>query len=264
MTTIYKQTKVGIAGLGAIGGAVARALIDGIEGYELHAASEINHDQAFDIPCVSFEGLAQSCDLIIETLPPEIVPELAEAVFKEEKDLILASSSALLLHPELLEKKGARKGRIIVSSGALSGLDGVSALAQTGIKSAKISTTKKPAGYEGAPHIIQNQIKLEEITEKEKLFSGNALEASKAFPANINVAATLSLAGIGPEKTEVEIWADPDIKGNTHEIKIIGEFSALTSKVENTPDPKNPKSSMLTAHSIISVLKKIENPLVVL
>lgn len=258
--------KVGIAGMGAIGSAVARALIKGkgIDGYTLHAASDETPSDEFDIPYISFEELAKDCDLVIEALPPFVVPQLTAHIFKEGKDLILISSSALLLHPEAFEGHDPNISRIIVPSGALSGLDGVASMMQGGIESAKITTTKKPKGYAGAPYIVANDIDVTAITEKQRLFEGNALEAAKAFPANINVAATLSLAGIGPERTRVEIWADPDIPGNTHEIHIQGTYSTITSKVENTPDPANPKSSMLAAQSIISVLKKLKEPITIL
>ncbi|MCB1532495.1 MAG: DUF108 domain-containing protein [Alphaproteobacteria bacterium] len=255
---------VGIAGMGAIGRAVARALVDGIDGYHLHAASDVNPPTEFDIPYFDFEQLCKSCDLIIEALPPHIVPQLTPHIFAHEKDAILISSSALLLYPEILAQKDSVTSRIIVPSGALSGLDGVSALKQMGIERALIATTKKPMGYDGAPYIVENNIDLAAIKTKECLFKGNAIEASRAFPANINVAATLSLAGIGPERTQVEIWADPEIGGNTHEITVSGEFSTIRGRVENTPDPANPKSSMLAAQSIISVLKKMNAPVVVL
>lgn len=255
---------VGIAGMGAIGRAVARALQNGIHGYNLHAASDITPPDEFDIPYFDFEQLCKSCDLIVEALPPAIVPELTPHIFAHEKDVVMISSSALLLHPEILAQKNATKSRIILPSGALSGLDGVSALMQMGIKESSIATTKKPMGYDGAPYIVENNIDLSAIKENKMLFKGSAFEASKAFPANINVAATLSLAGIGAENTQVEIWADPEIGGNTHEIKVIGEFSRITGRVENTPDPANPKSSMLAAQSIISVLKKLSEPMVVL
>jgi aspartate dehydrogenase len=256
--------KIGIAGMGALGSAVARALVNGIDGYTLEAASDITPKAEFNVPYVDFDELCQRCDLIIETLPPKIVPDLLDKVFKHEKDVILISSCTLILFPEILEQKRSKNSRIIVPSGAISGLDGVASLAQSGIKSAQIATTKKPLGYAGAPHITENNIDLSTITGKTRLFKGNALEASKAFPANINVAATLSLAGIGPERTQVEVWADPEIAGNTHEITVTGEYSTITGRVQNLPDPANPKSSMLAAQSIIAVLRKMSAPLVVL
>ena len=255
---------VGIAGTGALGSAVARTFINGINGYTLTCASDIKPNKNLNISYVSFTEMAQNCDLIIETLPPPIVPDLCEKVFKEDKDMIMLSACAILLFPEILERHKRVNSRILVPSGALAGIDGGTALAQMGIKNAHIASTKPPKGFSNAPYIIQNNINLNKIKEKTLLFSGNALDAAQGFPANVNVAATLSIAGIGAEKTIVEIWADPNAIGNCHEIKVEGEFSSITAKVENIPDPANPKSSMLAAQSIISLLKKLNEPLVVL
>jgi aspartate dehydrogenase len=255
--------KIGIAGTGAIGAAVARALIKGIEGCELVAVSDLKQNPEIKAPYVSFQELAKISDLVIEALPPGAVPALAEAVFKENKNLLLISSCALLMFPGIMELQRPSESRIIVPSGALAGLDGVSALKQMGIKSARIASTKPPRGYTGAPYVLEKNIDLNEIKTKVRLFKGNALEAAQGFPANVNVAATLSLAGIGPEKTQVEIWADPMAKGNSHEIKVVGEFSTIRAKVENTPDPANPKSSMLAAQSVVSILKKMSEPIAV-
>lgn len=255
---------VGIAGMGAIGSAVARALLKGIPGYNLIAVSDLKPKMDFQIPYVSFEQLAETCDLIIECLPPAAVPELAHETFARDKDLILISSCSLLMFPEIADAQKKSKSRIIVPSGALAGLDGVRALRELGIKSARIASTKPPRGFIGAPYIVENKIDLEYMNTKTKLFSGNALEAARGFPANVNVAATLSLAGIGAEKTMVEIWADPEAKGNAHEIVVEGEFSTISARIENKPDPANPKSSVLAAQSIVALLKGMSEPLVVL
>ena len=259
--------KIGIAGLGAIGSAVARALNEGIDGLEWIAASDITPNPEFDIPLLPFEELAEQCDIIIECLPPKAVPELAEAVLKKQKTLILISSCALLMFPEILDIHKSTHSRILVPSGALAGIDGVKGLKELGIEKSIIASTKPPMGFAGAPYVDKMGIDLEEIVAKgvkTRIFEGNALEAAKGFPANVNVAATLSLAGIGPENTQVEIWADPDAKGNSHEITVSGEFSTLTSRIENMPDPANPKSSMLAAQSIVAVLKDMNSALVVL
>ncbi len=264
--------KIGIAGLGAIGSAVGRALNKGIDGLTWIGACDPNPNPEFDIPFMSDDDLIASSDIIIECLPPQYVPELAIKTIKAQKTLILISSCALLIYPEILDTHNSinkdintqKKPKIIVPSGALSGLDGVKALKKLGIKECVIASTKKPSGFHGAPYVDNNAIDLSVITTRTKLFSGNAIEAAKGFPANVNVAATLSLAGIGAENTKVEIWADPDIKGNTHEFKVIGEFSQIESKITNTPDPANPKSSMLAAQSIVACLEDINNALIVL
>lgn len=256
--------KIGVAGIGAIGGAVCKALQDGINGYELTAISDITTQENIGIPNVDFETLAQKCDLIIECLPPQIVPELAKVTLKANKDLIIISSCAILMHPEILEWHDLSTSRIIVPSGALIGLDGVNALKNIGINSAKIISTKPPMGFSTAPHVDKNGIDLSAIDTPTMLFSGNALEAAKGFPANVNVAATLSLAGIGAENTQVEVWADPKIQFNSHEIIVESAFSKITAKVQNKPDPANPKTSVLAAQSIIATLRGFTDPFVVL
>lgn len=247
--------KIGVAGVGALGSVVVKALMEGMKGYELIGVADIN-TPPFDVPVLSFAELAEQADIIVECLPSKIVPELAHEVLKRGKTLLALSASALLLFPDIIKLAENGPGRIIVPSGALSGLDAVMGLKCGGIDSAKIASTKPPRGFKGAPHVVQNNIDLDGMAEKTLIFSGNALEAAAAFPANVNVAATLSLAGIGPLKTMVEVWADPAAKGNAHEITVVGAGSTLTSRIENTPDPANPKSSTLAAWSVIACLER--------
>lgn len=258
-----KQT-VGVVGVGALGSIVVKALMNGIDGYELVGVSDVQKP-ALDIPLLSTNDLINAVDIIVECLPPREVPALAKAVLDKGKTLILISSSALLLYPEIEEWISASKvGRVIVPSGAISGLDAVSALQESGIESAKIMTTKPPKGLAGAPYVVENNINLDGITEKTCVFSGNAYDAAKAFPANVNVAATLSYAGAGPNNTQVEVWADPDAKGNSHEIVVTGGSSTITTRVDNLPDPSNPKSSMLAGYSIVATLRKLSKNLSVI
>lgn len=247
--------KIGVAGVGALGGVVVRALIAGMDGYRLVGISDI-HPQPYDVPMMNFADLADAADIIVECLPAKAVPDLARETLQRGKTLVALSSSALLLFPEIIEMAKKSTGRIIVPSGALSGLDAVAGLKCGAIDSAMIQSTKKPQGFKGAPYIVEQNIDLDGITERTMIFSGNALEAARAFPANVNVAATLSLAGLGPEKTRVEVWADPAAKGNTHEITVVGGGSTLTSRIENMPDPSNPKSSTLAAWSVLACLAR--------
>lgn len=257
--------KVGIAGTGAIGRAVARALIKGMDGYELTAISDLHPLEDMPRPYVSFAELSERCDLIIECLPPAAVPELARHVFTRQKNLVLISSCALLMYPEILDIHKLSTSRIFVPSGALAGLDGVKAMKEMGIRKCKIASTKHPSGFSTAPYILENNIILEKIETKTKIFEGHALEAAKGFPANVNVAATLSIAsGLTPEETQVEIWADPAAKGNRHEIHVETDYSQLTTKIENLPDPANPKSSVLAAQSIVALLRNMNSAIALL
>lgn len=257
-----QSIKIGVAGCGALGTIVCKALTAGIEGYEFVGVSDLTAPN-FGVPNLSFPELAAQCDMVVECLPPKAVPELAREVLNANKDLMMISACSILLFPEILEMAKKSSGRIIVPSGAIAGLDAISALALSGIDSATIATTKHPRGLKGAPYIVQENIDLESIDTKTLIFKGSALEAAKAFPANVNVAATLSLAGIGADKTSVEVWADPEAKGNCHEITVIGGSSTIKTSVENLPDPTNPKSSMLAGYSIVAALKKHTNKIAV-
>jgi aspartate dehydrogenase len=254
--------KIGVAGCGALGTIVCNALAQGIDGYDFTAVSDIQ-DTSFDVPNVTFNDLATQCDMVVECLPPAIVPDLAKAVLGKNKTLVMISACAMLLHPEIKDMANQSKGRLLVPSGAIAGLDAISALKIAGIDSATIATTKPPKGLQGAPHVVSKKIDLENLTEPKMIFRGNAYDAAKAFPANVNVAATLSIAGIGPDKTMVEVWADPNASGNKHEIIVTGGSSTIRTAVENLPDPTNPKSSMLAGYSIVAALKKQTDMMVV-
>lgn len=254
-TMVKTNIKIGVAGCGALGTIVCNALQKSIQGYEFIGVSDIA-DPDFGVPNLSFDKLSEQCDWIVECLPPKIVPELARTVLGKDKTLIMISACSLLLFPEIEEMAKKSNGRILVPSGAIAGLDAVSALNCANIDSATIATTKHPRGLKGAPYITEQNINLDNITENTLIFKGNAHEAAKAFPANVNVAATLSLAGIGAENTSVEVWADPNAPGNKHEITVVGGKSTIKTSVENLPDPENPKSSMLAGYSIVSALEQ--------
>ncbi len=245
--------KVGIAGVGALGSLVAKSFP--LEGYALQAVSDLGTPDV-NVPNVGFADLAAQCDVIVECLPPAAVPDLAREVLSRGKTLVMISSCALVLYPELEELSAKHQGRIIVPSGALAGLDGVAGMKENGITESRIISTKPPKGFKNAPYIIEKSINIDQIMQKTMIFEGNVLEAAKAFPANVNVAASLALAGLGPTKTRVEVWADPQARGNAHEIIVTGAGSVIKSRIENVPDPTNPKSSQQAGYSIIAALKR--------
>lgn len=251
--------KLGLAGAGAVGTPVAEALINNeIPGYELHAYAELGPAPDLgDVPQMSLEDLAKNCDRIIECMPAHVLPELAGYVFNNNKSLIVISSAGLVAYPQILEQKRSIESLIYVPEGALTGVMEVHELARTGIASAKIISTKKPEYYAGAPYVRERQIPLEDIKELTQIFSGNAAQSSIGFPANTNVAATLALhAGLKPENVMVEVWADPSLAVNTHEVIAVGKNGKIVHfKVLSTPSKRNPKTSESTPQSIINVLK---------
>jgi aspartate dehydrogenase len=121
--------------------------------------------------------------------------------------------------------------------------------------------TRKPVrGLAGAPYLIENKIDIEGIKEPLLLFSGTARAAAAGFPANLNVAVALSLAGIGPDRTTLEIWADPALERNTHRIEVDADSARFSMAIENIPS-ENPRTGRITALSVIACLRKIHAPL---
>ena len=121
---------------------------------------------------------------------------------------------------DLIERGKATGAKIIVPTGALIGLDTVRAMAEGEITRVMLETRKRPAGLDGAPYLVENGIDLSALSEPLRVFQGTAREAARGFPANVNVAAALALAGIGPDRTEVEIWADPSVERNIQSISL--------------------------------------------
>ena len=262
--------KIALAGLGAIGGAVARrVLADGIPGIQLVAVSARDHDKARAtlkamnggaVPIVGLADLAGMADLVVECAPAALMDSIAQPVLRAGKKLLVLSAGALLPRPELLELAKKHGGQIIVPTGALLGLDAVCAAAEGQIHSVQMTTRKPPNGLSGAPYLVENRIQVDDVREPLRVFSGSARDAAKGFPANVNVAVALSLAGIGPDRTRIDIWADPTVTRNTHRIQVDSDSARIDMTIENIPS-ENPKTGRITALSVIAALRKIHAPL---
>jgi aspartate dehydrogenase len=265
MATTTPPLRVGIAGLGAIGLDVARRLDTGIDGLMLTGIAARDEPKAvaklasFKQPpaMCSLTALAEQADIVVESLPAAAFRDIAVPVLMRGKILIAISSAALLEAEDLPVLARRHGGRIIVPSGAMMALDALAAMAEGEITSAKLISRKPPNGLRGAPYLAEQGISLEALTAPLCVFSGNARAAAKAFPANVNVAATLSLAGIGPDRTQVEVWADPSLVRNTHAIEITSDSALLSATIENLPMADNPRSSRITAMSIVSTLRRL-------
>ena len=263
------MTKVGIAGLGAIGMAVAKRLASGsVPGMELAAVSARDHDKAratlreagIGVPVVTLSDLTKLSDIVVECAPSAVLPQIVEPVLASRKKVIVLSVGALLSHPRLIEMAKEKGGQIIVPTGALLGLDAVAAAAEGKIHSVRMQTRKPPKGLAGAPYLIEHGIDMDKIDKPTRVFEGTAREAAKGFPANLNVAVALSLAGIGPDETRLEIWADPTVTRNTHRILVDSDSAMLDMTIANIPS-ENPKTGRITALSVISTLRKMNAPL---
>ncbi len=261
-------SRVAIAGLGAIGTSVAKAIDAGIDGMVLSAVSAQSIDKhrawlsQLKSPPASLpiEQLADVADIVIECAPSKLVRSIVAPVVSRGKTVIVLSAGALLENDDLIALARRHGGQIVVPTGALIGLDAVTAAAVGTIHSARMVSRKPPRGFAGAPHVIANKIDLEAIAAPQKIFEGNARAAAKGFPANINVSVALSLAGIGPDRTMVEIWADPTVTRNVHRIEVDSDSARFSMTIENIPS-ENPKTGRITAQSVIAYLRKLHAPL---
>lgn len=264
--------RIGIIGTGAIGKEIARAIDDGTVPATLVAIWDRQVEEAKEFALtlkqkpkvLPLEELVKECNIVVEAAAQAAVKEVAVAALSNSKSVMIMSVGALA-DKELLEqiKSLAREHHchIYVPSGAICGLDGVKSASIKHIDSVTITTRKPIKGLLGAPFVVKNKLDIEKFTKPTEIFSGPAAVAIKEFPANVNVAASLSLVGIGFDKTMVKVVVDPTITRNTHEIHVKGDFGELHTIIENVPSETNPRTSYLAALSAIATLKQVCEPL---
>ena len=247
---------IGLLGCGNIGHIIANyqgnwkivALYDQIfdRARELAAISGGTPYQEFQ------EFISAPVDLIVEAASVRAVRLYAETVLLHDKDLVVMSVGALsdpAFRESLINTARNRKKKIYLPSGAITGLDNIRVGQITPLSRLLLRTTKNPASL-GIP-----------ATERMLVFKGTANECIKEFPRNVNVSVALSLAA--GREVDVELYADPAVDRNLHEIFVEGVFGEMYIRVNNHPSPENPATSYLAALSILSLLTHLESPLVV-
>lgn len=263
---------IGLMGCGTIGthlamaidsGRVANAsltgLFDIVDGNARALKTRLKSTpQVYD----NFDRFVDSnADIIIEAASQQAVKNFAKRIIESGKDLMVMSVGALadtLFLAELLQLTPIRNGQstIYVPSGAIAGIDAIRSVRHIA-DSISITTKKSPKALAGAPFFTTRNVSLDNITKVTEIYEGSAVEAVKLFPANVNVAAVLSLAGIGVERTMVRILADPEATTNQHEIVATGSFGEIKISVNNVTAPGNPKTSFLAVLSAIECLRSI-------
>ena len=207
-----------------------------------------------DVPAL----LALKPDLVLEAASAGAVRSFATGIFDCGADLMIVSVGALA-DPEflacLIEKARQTGKHIYVPSGAIGGVDIIKAAAYGGLEECRLTTIKPPMSLKGAPYFLEQGIDPEAIRQATVIFEGNAAQAVRSFPQNLNVAATISLAGLGLDKTTVRIIADPAATRNVHEIFLRGSFGEATIRLVNQPNAENPRSSYLASLSVITTLQ---------
>jgi len=251
------KMKVGLIGCGNIGADLCIALQRGAIPAEIVALTDIDRSHAellqrsfhLNAAICDLENSATRADFLAECADATAVKDVLEAAIAYRRDCLILSVGGLMEHADLLPKAREHGIQVRVPAGALCGLDGVRAAMEAGLHSVMLTTRKPPKGLEGAPFLVEQGIDLESLTEATVLFEGTALDAVRAFPRNVSVAAALSFAGVGPVETKVRIIADPFATVNTYEIVAEGAFGRLKTVTENLPSPRNAKSSYLASLS---------------
>ena len=257
---------VGIIGCGAMGSEICRALSgDSFPGKlllldrHLDRAQHLADISAAATAVASLQQIVEGSDLVVECASVQAARDIALSVLKKGKGLMILSVGALVdadFRQSIYEAARANKCCVYIPSGAIGGIDALLAASQGAINRVTLTTTKPSKGLETAPYVLENDVNL---TRSGLIFEGTADEAIAGFPQNINVSATLALAGVGFEKTIVRIAVDPTSTHNVHVIEVEGEFGTFTARFENVPT-ENKRTSKLAAYSAVATLKRIIYP----
>jgi aspartate dehydrogenase len=247
---------------------VARRIRAGIPGLVLAAVAVRDADKARrnmpeagnSVQLVAADALAKICDVVVECLPPAMFRIVASSVIERGKIFMPLSVGQLLENWDFVARAKETGARILVPTGALIGLDAVRAAAEGTLRSVTIITRKPPNGLEGAPYLVERGISLANLNGPLKVFDGSARDGARGFPANVNVAAALSLAGIGPDKTRLEIWADPAVDRNTHRIDVDADTARFSMSIENVPS-ENPRTGRIVPLSVVAMLRGLVSEL---
>ena len=260
--------RVGIIG----GGTIARLILEHVRAGDLGGARVVailtrsastrglRLVQEFGVPLVTgLDALVeQRPDVVVEAASHEAVRDHTEALLRKGIAVIVLSSGALC-DDALRDKieRAAREGSALlyVPSGGIAGLDALKAACIAGVDEVTIAVTKPPAAWKDIPYVGAMKIDLDRITAPCTLYEGPARQGVPLFPANVNIAAVLSMAGIGFDRTRLRVVADPGLTHNTHFIEIRGKTGNISIKVENVPAPDNPKTAWLACYSALAALK---------
>ena len=267
-TVSARELQVSVLGLGAIGGKVAELLAKGaVPGMSLYSVSARNLNKAkmFFQNCqstpyvLSLDEAIDSADVVVECLPPDLFNDVANKTLRQGKVLVPCSIGGVFKNPALIDLARQHSAHLFLPCGALAGLDGVGAASLAGVKYATLKTEKSAESFGQNKFLEDIGFDTSSLSSPECVYRGGVSEAIKFFPKNINVAAALCLAGIDEELLSVELWACPGLQVNRHTVSIQSKAGSLNLVMENKPDPKNPKTSMITPYSVISTLSKISS-----
>lgn len=205
--------------------------------------------------------LAARPEVVVEAASHEAVREHLVALLEAGVGVLVLSAGALADDAlrQAAERASARSGALFhVPSGGIGGLDALKTACLAGVDEVSIQVAKPPAAWKGIAYVEALGLDLDRLSGAHTLFEGPAREGVAHFPQNVNIAAVLSLAGIGMDRTRLRVVADPALSLNTHTIRVSGAAGRMTLVLENVPAPQNPKTSWLACYSALAALKSIQ------
>lgn len=262
-THVQKPLRLGFIGWGAINRRVA-ALLRDRQGDRIAFAAICLRDvaDAVDVPPGATivtdpaELKNVALDFVVEAAGRSAVAEWGEAALQQAQALVVASASAFCedaLLDRLVAAAEKNGSQLLVPPGALAGVDAIAAASVLALDEVIHRIVKPPAAWRGTD--AEKLVALGDIQQSATFFSGTARDAAARFPQNANVAAITALSGLGLDRTHVELVADPDAKGNRHELVARGDFGKLSVLIENRPLATNPKSSEMAALSLVRLVE---------
>jgi aspartate dehydrogenase len=207
--------------------------------------------------------IGQRPAMVIEAASHDAVRDHAESLLDHGIAVMVLSGGALCddgLRTRLEASAARHKAPLYVPSGGIGGLDALKAACVAGVDSVEIAVTKPPAAWKGIAYVENMHVDLDRLSGPLTLFEGTAREGVPHFPANVNIAAALSMAGIGFDRTRLKVVADPALTLNTHYINISGKTGRISLKFESVPFPDNPKTAMLACYSALAAFKQFNSP----
>ncbi len=262
---------IALAGFGTVGQELAHRLTDGvIPEARLVAISALDLDKARRnaealVPrpaVVTVAELPAHAEVVVECATGAAFPEIARLVLEAGRTLVPVSVGALASNPEIVELARRHGGRIRIASGAMLGLDAVRGAAEGDLRSVRLTSRVRPDSLVAEAYVIECGFDFRTPpTEPIKVFEGSAGDAARAFPNHFNVAVTLGLAGLGLDRTAVEVWADPTVPGAIHHVEVEADHIGLSMTSRNRPSATNPRTSRSVAPSVLAALRSLSSPL---
>ena len=267
----HPPLKIGLGGFGNVAGQLAGAIrarpelgleIAAVSARDLEAAGRRAAGLGLEVPVVPADRLPDHAAVVVECATYDGFRPVVEPALRAGGHVVCVSIGALGVNLDLIDLAAAHGGTVHIASGAMPGLDILRAAREAGIRSVRLTSHIRPESLAHESYVAERGIDLSPAgTAPVAVFSGNAREAALCFPRHFNVAVALSLAGIGLDATEIEIFADGRLPGARHTVRVVSEAIELEMTSQNLPSPENNRTSRIVAPSILAALRELQAPL---